>query len=130
MFKIWQKALIISLLSWTSMLSAKDAATSKSSKPEAPKADVEAPKAASEAPAAFEVSDLPREDAIDGQLGGPNAPALDALREKMAKSMLEKGICNESFYGEEFCRKAQEKAQTFKVPDSTGEVATEGKAKL
>lgn len=73
--------------------------------------------AAQEAPA-FEVKDLPKPEPIEGQLGEPGAPSLLESQEKLAKAMLEKGICNASFYGEDFCKKQE--SRTFRVTDQFG----------
>ncbi|MES2744453.1 MAG: hypothetical protein V4655_03455 [Bdellovibrionota bacterium] len=67
---------------------------------------------------AFEVSDIPKEPPIEGQLGEPGAPSLTQQQEHLARSMLEKGICNASYYGEEFCKKHQQKS--FRVTDEFG----------
>ncbi|RZA25184.1 MAG: hypothetical protein EOP10_07650 [Proteobacteria bacterium] len=67
---------------------------------------------------AFEVGDLPKEPPIEGQLGEPGAPSLTQQQEHLARSLLEKGICNASYYGEEFCTKHQTKS--FRVTDEFG----------
>lgn len=64
---------------------------------------------------AFEVRDLPKPEPIEGQLGEPGAPSLAESQAKLAKAMLDKGICNESYYGEEFCKK--QASRTFRVQD-------------
>jgi hypothetical protein len=66
----------------------------------------------------FEVNDLPKEPPIEGQLGEPGAPSLPEQQEHLARSLLEKGICNVSYFGEDFCKKHQQKS--FRVTEQFG----------
>ena len=70
----------------------------------------------------FEVSDLPREEPIEGQLGEPGAPSLKEQQKQLAKSMLERGICNASYFGEAFCKEQEASAasKTFRVTEQFG----------
>ncbi len=97
------KTILLGLVAWSSHLAFAD--------------DTKLELSAKTAPA-FEVKDLPLEAPIEGQLGGPGAPSLKDQQERLAKSMLEKGICNASFYGEDFCRKQE--AKSYRVTDQFG----------
>lgn len=85
-------------------------------------ADEKSAEAKGDTSPAFEVSDLPKEEPIEGQLGGPGAPSLKEQQEQLAKSMLERGICNASYFGEDFCKKQEASAasKTFRVTDQFG----------
>jgi hypothetical protein len=88
--------------------------------------------AADQAP--FAVENIPQPEPIAGQLGEPGAPALKEEQAALAKALLRKGICNATFYGEDFCKKQE--ARSFKVTDQISttapdsEVLPSAKAKL
>lgn len=88
--------------------------------------------AADQAP--FAVENIPQPEPIAGQLGEPGAPALKEEQAALAKALLRKGICNATYYGEDFCKKQE--ARSFKVTDQISttapdsEVLPEAKAKL
>ncbi|RYZ49629.1 MAG: hypothetical protein EOP07_24165 [Proteobacteria bacterium] len=88
--------------------------------------------AADQAP--FAVENIPQLEPIAGQLGEPGAPALKEEQAALAKALLRKGICNATYYGEDFCKKQE--ARSFRVTDQISttapdaEVLPAAKAKL
>ncbi|MBC7532097.1 MAG: hypothetical protein H7318_10995 [Oligoflexus sp.] len=75
----------------------------------------------------FKVEDILEPKPIEGQLGEPGAPSLRKQQASLAKALLNRGLCNESFYGAEFCVKQQSK--TFRVTDEIGKAAPERSVK-
>ncbi|MBC7662084.1 MAG: hypothetical protein H7249_20505 [Chitinophagaceae bacterium] len=81
-------------------------------------AETSLPKEKVEIKSDFAVQDMPAPEPIKGQLGEPGAPSLKDQQDALAKSLLAKGLCNESYYGAEFCEKQQKR--TFKVNSEVG----------
>jgi hypothetical protein len=71
-----------------------------------------------EGQAPFVVQDIAEPTPILGQLGEPGAPSLNEQQAKLAKALLDRGLCNVTFYGAEFC--ARQKTRAFKVTDEIG----------
>ncbi len=68
----------------------------------------------------FVVGDIPHEALPPGFLGEPGAPSLDKQRELLAKSLLQRGLCDEDYFGKDYCEKLRKKLNV-KAPSETNQ---------